>query len=222
MADPYVELPIEDTKSPIEEYIGNNDNIDNIIEDIIEVRQQSCVDVVSEIIESGTLRPLRTPRLETQSSKGTVSESPPELQGTLISRQWYFVLPISLILYTFIQVVISNEQTYACNVDKPFAAWTQFAAVATISCYSLAVIYNLLNGLSVKCWAYKELSHLRGVYASAATICLIGGAATGLPMFVAGITFRDHSLLINVMKLLPMSQIVELRNFRIVLYSRFH
>lgn len=196
MADPYIELPVEDTKSHIEEYIGTNDKIEGITEvrqqicdDVIEVRQQSCVDVVSEIIESGSVQHTRKARLETQSSKGTLTEASPELQGTLISRQWYYVLPLSLILYIFIQLIVSYEQTYVCNVvDQPFASWTQTAAVATVSCYFLAVIYNLLNGLSVRCWAFKELSHLRGVYASAATICLIGGAATWLPISVAGIT----------------------------------
>lgn len=189
MADPYVELQSEDIKSPTEECVGTND----IIEDPVEVRQQCCVDVVSEILESGYVQPQRKPRLESQSSKGTVTEASPELQGTLISRQWFYVLPISLIFYTIIQVVISNQQTYACNVDQPFATWTQYTAVATISCYSLAVIYNLLNGLSVKCWAFKECNHLRGVYASAATICVIGGVATGLSMSTEGMIPYTYS-----------------------------
>ena len=99
--------------------------------------------------------------------------------ATLISRQWYLVLPSSLVLYVVAQCVISRSAT-TCDLVEPFAPWTHTSAVAVLACYGLSVIYYIANGISVDCWAQRECQHLRGVYASAATICIIACAATAL------------------------------------------
>jgi hypothetical protein len=98
---------------------------------------------------------------------------------TLISRQWYVVLPSSLALYVIVQCVISRNAT-ECRLVEPYAPWTHTAAVAVLSCYGVSVIYYIANGISVDCWAQRECQHLRGVYASAATICIIACASTAL------------------------------------------
>ena len=108
------------------------------------------------------------------------------LEGTLISRQWYYVMPSAVIAYVCIQLFISRKGRNFCNIDEPFADWTQKIAIAVLACFSLSMIYHITNGISVECWAQKELSHLRGVYASAATMSFIGGASTGLYTFNLG------------------------------------
>lgn len=109
---------------------------------------------------------------ENPDSKGDCGE-------TLISRQWYLVLPSSLVLFIILQCVITGSAT-VCNVVEPFAPWTHTSAVAVLACYGLSVIYYIANGFSVDCWAQRECQHLRGVYASAATICVVACASTAL------------------------------------------
>ena len=108
------------------------------------------------------------------------------VEGTLISRQWYYVMPSAFIAYVCIQLLISRKNRMFCQLDEPFADWTQKIAIAVLACFSLSMIYHITNGISVECWAQKELSHLRGVYASAATMSLIGGTSTGLYTFYIG------------------------------------
>ena len=112
-------------------------------------------------------------------SKCENSESKSELGETLISRQWHVVLPSSLVLYVVVQCAISRSAT-ACDMVEPYAPWTHTSAVAVLACYGLSVIYYIANGMSVDCWAQREYQHLRGVYASAAIICIIACTATAL------------------------------------------
>ena len=110
----------------------------------------------------------------------TVSGFENNLEGTLISRQWYYVMPGAILLYIIIQIIMIKTQVARCHIDEPFAEWTQKISIAVLSCFTLSLAYHITNGISVECWAQKELSHLRGVYASAATMSFIGGTATAL------------------------------------------
>lgn len=155
-----------------------------------DVLSESCADIERRPREDIDLAPLsRKAFIDTKSSHGG-SEMPssPVFQGTLISRQWYYVMPSALMTYILLQIAISNSHANICGLDDPYAQWTQTVAVAVLACYALSVIYHFTNGISVTCWAEKELHHLRGVYASAATVCFIGGAGTGLFSCVLGMT----------------------------------
>lgn len=115
----------------------------------------------------------------TSDLNGENPDSKSECGETLISRQWYKVLPSSLVLFIILQCVITGSAT-VCNVVEPFAPWTHTSAVAVLACYGLSVTYYIANGFSVDCWAQRECQHLRGVYASAATICVVACASTAL------------------------------------------
>ena len=101
----------------------------------------------------------------------------PENQGTLISRQWQYVMPCSLLAYGILQLIIST-QTTVCDVPLPFANWTYQVGIAVSSCFGLSTCYHVANGFAVESWAQKETEHLRGVYAGAATMSIIAGSST--------------------------------------------
>ena len=121
------------------------------------------------------------PTLTSRSLKSIVRrlDSPSSNEGTLISRQWHYVMPISLLLYVVLQVSLSTQSS-VCDLPIPFADWTYLVGIAVASCFGLSVCYHVSNGLSVESWAQKETEHLRGVYAGAATMSIIAGSSTVL------------------------------------------
>lgn len=100
-------------------------------------------------------------------------------ERTLISKQWHYVMPISLISYILLQAIL-NTQSAFCNIHDPFANWTFEVGIGVASCFGLSLLYNFTNGYAVESWAQKETEHLRAVYASAATMSFIAGASTVL------------------------------------------
>lgn len=98
---------------------------------------------------------------------------------TLISKQWHYVMPISLISYILLQAIL-NTQSVFCNIHEPFAYWTFEVGIAVAACFGLSVLYNICNGYAVESWAQKETEHLRAVYAGAATMSFIAGSSTVL------------------------------------------
>lgn len=155
--------------------------------EIEEVRSQICASFDGhrgDVVEVAQNE--RNPFLETRSTKATGSDIPLDIKGTLISRQWHYVMPLSIAIFIMMQSFLLSGITEACDIDMPYSPWTEKVAVAVLACYTLAALCNIAHGFSIRCWADRELYHLRGVYASAATISLIGGAATGLQISAVG------------------------------------
>ena len=121
------------------------------------------------------------PTLTSRSLKSIVrrQDSSTDNEGTLISRQWHYVMPISLLSYVILQVILSSQST-VCDLHVPFADWTRLVGIGVASCFGLSVCYHVANGISVESWAEKETEHLRGVYAGAATMSIVAGASTVL------------------------------------------
>ena len=158
--------------------------------EIEEVRSQICASIdghSGDVVEVPQNE--RNPFLETKSTKDIGSDISLDIKGTLISRQWHYVMPLSLATFVMMQSFLLSGVTEACDIDMPYSPWTEKVAVAVFACYTLAAIGNIVQGFSTTCCADRELYHLRGVYASAATISLIGGASTGLQISILG----DHS-----------------------------
>ena len=130
---------------------------------------------------------ISSPRIANRSLKSIVrhTSSKRPNEGTLISRQWYYVMPIAIISYTILQIILSS-QSKVCQQEEPFSHWTYEVGIAVSSCFLLNVCYHVINGLSVESFAQKETQHLRGVYAGAATMSLIGGASTVLYLTQVG------------------------------------
>lgn len=98
---------------------------------------------------------------------------------TLISRQWHYVMPACLVAYVILQILLST-QTELCSHREPFSDWTFHFGVGVASCFCLSVCCNIINAFAVESWAQRETEHLRAVYASAATLSLLGGSAAVL------------------------------------------
>jgi hypothetical protein len=99
--------------------------------------------------------------------------------GTLLSRQWHFVAPISIVSYISLQLILSTQKNI-CLVDDPYAPWTYDVAKGVLGCYCIAVFYFLGNAIFINSWADREIGHLRGIYALGATINIIAGSATAI------------------------------------------
>ena len=124
--------------------------------------------------------------------KGIVRPQGWENDGrTLISRQWHYVMPTCLVVYTLLQILLST-QTKFCNHTEPFADWTIHVGIGVASCFCLSVLCNVINGFAVESWAQKETEHLRAVYAGAATMSLIAGSSSVLNLtLIGGTVCRD-------------------------------
>jgi hypothetical protein len=179
---------IPDTAS----YRGHLSNRNLPDAEIEEVRSQICASMDGHSGDAAEVaQNERIPFVDTKSTKGIGSEISMDVKGTLISRQWYYVMPLSIAIFIMMQSFLLSGVTEACDIDMPYNPWTEKVAVAVLACYALSAISNTVHVFSVRCWADRELHHLRGVYASAATISLIGGAATGLQISVLGDLFKN-------------------------------
>ena len=100
---------------------------------------------------------------------------------SLLARQYRTVMPAVVAVYSVAQCLISTQQS-KCTVGKPspFGAYTERVAVAFVAMYGMAFVYYILAAVWVHSWTELELAHLRGVYAGAATVSLLAGAATVL------------------------------------------
>jgi hypothetical protein len=93
---------------------------------------------------------------------------------TLISRQWYYVLPLCFVTYLILQALI-GAQRGICTIREPFSQWTQNFNVICASCFMLSVCHHFIVGAFLGTWQHKDMDHPRSVYAAAATVSLIAG-----------------------------------------------
>ena len=99
---------------------------------------------------------------------------------TLISRQWHYVMPACLVAYVILQIL--STQTALCSHREPFSEWTFHVGVGVASCFCTSVCCNAINAFAVESWSQRETDHLRAVYASAATLNLLGGSSAVLSL----------------------------------------
>ena len=92
-----------------------------------------------------------------------------DYQGTLISRQWHYVMPSVVVTYIIAQYLIST-QTAVCSVAQPYHEWTDLVGIAFLSCYAMAFSYHILSVVFMYSWTEREVQHLRGIYMGAATV----------------------------------------------------
>jgi hypothetical protein len=105
--------------------------------------------------------------------------------GTLISRQWHVVLPLSLLLYIILQVIISHQNGSCIAIDtEPFSDWTRVTNVIVASCFLLLFVQNIISMSFFLVSLQKGMQHPRSVYGAAATITLIAGISSILSFTV--------------------------------------
>ena len=108
------------------------------------------------------------------SNKSEESDDPlleADYQGTLISRQWHYVMPSVVVTYIIAQYLIST-QTEVCSVAHPYHEFTALVSIAFLSCYAMAFSYHILSVVFMYSWAEREVQHLRGIYMGAATVSM--------------------------------------------------
>ena len=100
-------------------------------------------------------------------------------KGTIVSRQYWWILIGSLVIYVLLHIIIRLNTTVVCNVHEPFSPYTIFVAVAILGCYGLSAIYYLLSAKLTSSWSQEE-AHVKSVFYCSATIVVIAGVATAL------------------------------------------
>ena len=95
--------------------------------------------------------------------------------GALLSRQWYYVLPIALTAYIILQSLVSYFSV--CTGTEPIEPWTQRVITSIAGCFMLSVFYHGFIGVAMGAYSSdsKELAYPRSVYAAAAVISLVAG-----------------------------------------------
>jgi len=96
--------------------------------------------------------------------------------GSLLSRQWYYVLPIVVTIYIILQTLVYSYAV--CDGGQPIELWTQNVVIAIAGCFILSVSYHAIlvvffSHPKSRNLTTSEMSYPRAVYASAATLSLI-------------------------------------------------
>jgi hypothetical protein len=96
--------------------------------------------------------------------------------GSLISRQWYFVLPVVTFIYIILQTIFYSYSV--CKGSQPIKLWTQDVIIAIAGCFILSVSYHAIlvvffSHPTSRNLTTSEMSYPRAVYASAATVSFI-------------------------------------------------
>ena len=115
------------------------------------------------------------------------------MKGTIVSRQYWWILIVALITYILLHIIIRLNTTVACNVHEPFSSYTVFVAVAILGCYGLSTIYYLLSATLTSSWSQEE-AHVKSVFYCSATIVIIAGCATGLYLTEDGLIVCQDAL----------------------------
>ena len=103
--------------------------------------------------------------------------------GTLLARQWCYVMPSSLVLYGFLHIIFRPQNlsmNVTCSINEPYSPWIEKVGISLLTCYTIAIIYYLLSSFFMKSLSLMEMDHLLGIYMAAVTTNLIAGIATAI------------------------------------------
>ena len=92
--------------------------------------------------------------------------------NTLISRQWYYVMPTAILIFVVLNILLFEIPTEICKTIKPYSPWNHTVAGSCLSCMVLLIIQNGIYSFKFSKFR-TEKDHLLGVDMAGTTICLI-------------------------------------------------
>jgi hypothetical protein len=103
--------------------------------------------------------------------------------GALLSRQYYIVLPASIVFWIIMQALIMSSSV--CNEEIVVSEWTKQWNVAICGCFLLSTFHHLTISIMLANWYSKDidLAYPRAVYSAAATVSFIAGMSALIKVF---------------------------------------
>ena len=103
--------------------------------------------------------------------------------GALLSRQYYIVLPASIVFWIIMHASIMSSSV--CNEHIVVSEWTKQWNVAICGCFLLSSFHHLTISIMLANWYSKDidLAYPRAVYSAAATVSFIAGLSALIKVF---------------------------------------
>ena len=150
----------EQSKTPLQEIIGCQRSIN-----VFEFPSDGSTDLTNE----ADTNPFIDTNLNSRISKSHV---------TLLSRQYHYVLPCTLLMYILLQYIIGSRSNICSTYREPAAESTNIAYYCAGACFFMSGLQQLVRILSYRNQSVGCMS--RSIFLAALTVSLIAGSSSYL------------------------------------------
>jgi hypothetical protein len=150
----------EQSKTPLQEIVRCQRSIN-----VFKFPSESSTDLTNE----ADLNPFIDANLNSRISKSHV---------TLLSRQYHYVLPSTILMYILLQYVIGSRSNICSTYREPASESTNVAYYCAGACFFMSGVQQL-----VKIFSYRNQSvgcMSRSIFLAALTVSLIAGSSSYL------------------------------------------
>lgn len=150
----------EQSKTPLQEIIRCQRSIN-----VFEFPSDGSTDLTNE----ADTNPFIDTNLNSRISKSHV---------TLLSRQYHYVLPCTLLMYILLQYIIGSRSNICSTYREPAAESTNIAYYCAGACFFMSGVQQLVRILSYRNQSVGCMS--RSIFLAALTVSLIAGSSSYL------------------------------------------